>query len=811
MAYTRRQELVCTEAQMNAKPNVILRANEVIYITMNDGTTRQKMGDGTTPIIDLPFTKVFDGNVAQTLGDNPADAISQKVVTDEFKAVHNDIKNQSIKQTFSGASNYYVTPCNGNDIEIFDFDATKETSYEVVACGVNVWRYGDILSTPTSIASYANNIFALMNPDTPYVLHWDFVSDGTENAYSNKIIVYYGNGGLTIENGKWFSITQEMKDTFQTAYAYFNDGATEGRYSNIQLQVGYAYTQYEEYRQNSVIVDINTPRPIKLKSFFGVTNIISPYSISAEVQLDPKLYVEYKINEAHTKNLTGYGLPVLNLFGDISEMTKDNAVPLTYVYGDKSGACEVKWQGTSSIGYPKKNYTIKFDFPFEAAEGWGVQKKYCLKANYIDFSHSRNIVSAKLWGDVVKARRSTKNLFVPNYSAFVNGVQSVNGLTLTANADGSVTVTGTATAWSHITLQENLYAGATSTATNGSNADNYNDECVFSVFNENGVFPSGLEWFGYDPNTHMAFIRVEQGNTINDTLYFQIEKGTIATSWEAPFSAYTRTLRTLPNGGGIDGFPVIMFINGAYQGIYTFNIPKDGWMFGMGSASYEGIVCAEADWNGSLLKAEVLCDGSDFSIEYATDENNTTWIPASLNTLIKALNNSNGADLDTTIAQYLDWDSAIDYLASSLLFNNFDGVAKNYLLATFDGVKWLFSAYDMDSTFGLWWTGREFMNASTHPSAVISSFRQHKVFDMICNYKKEQFKARYKTLRDGVLSEDAVATRFANFVTQIPKGLFDYEVEVWTGIPSTSTNNLSQIVDFYRRRCEYVDKVIDEL
>lgn len=611
-------------------------------------------------------------DIVQTTGYGETVVMSQKAVTDELSAMQ-------IREEFVG-SNHYIAPCNGNDIEIFDFNTETETSYEVVACGVNVWRYGDLELNPATGAAYAENMFALMKPDTPYVMHWDFISDGTEGTYSNKILVYYGSTAMLIENGKWFTITQEQKDTFLAAYAYFNDGATEGRFANVQLQVGYAFTQFEEYRQKSVIVDINTPRPIKLKSFFGVTNIVSPYSITAEAQLDTRLFVESKISEAHTKNLASYGLPVLNLFGDVSEMTKDNAVPLTYVYGNRSGVCTVKWQGTSSVGYPKKNYTVNFDIPFEAAEGWGIQKKYCLKANYIDFSHSRNIVSAKLWGDVVKSRA-------------------------TAN----------------------------------------------------------------------------------------------------------ERLNALANGGGVDGFPIIVYVNGAYQGIYTFNIPKDGWMFGMGSGSYEGIVCAEADWNGSLLKAEVLCDGNDFSIEYATDENNTAWIPESLNRLIRALNNSNGTDLDTTIAQYLDWDSAIDYLASSLLFNNFDGVAKNYLLATFDGVKWLFSAYDMDSTFGLWWTGREFMSASTHPSAVISSFRQHKVFDMICNYKKEQFKARYKTLRDGVLSEDAVATRFANFVTQIPKGLFDYEVEVWTGIPSTSTNNLSQIVDFYRRRCEYVDKVIDEL
>jgi hypothetical protein len=53
------------------------------------------------------------------------------------------------------------------------------------------------------------------------------------------------------------------------------------------------------------------------------------------------------------------------------------------------------------MSYPKKNFTIKL---FEDAnrtvkqkiafKNWGKQNKFCLKANWIDISHLRNIVSA---------------------------------------------------------------------------------------------------------------------------------------------------------------------------------------------------------------------------------------------------------------------------------------------------------------------------------------------------------------------------------------------------------------------------------
>lgn len=101
MAYTRRQELMCTEAQMIAKPNVVLRENEVIYIKMNDGTLRQKIGDGVTTIINLPFTQVFDGSVVQNTGDSTTAVMSQKATTDmgmaaysgqqELKVIHGSV------------------------------------------------------------------------------------------------------------------------------------------------------------------------------------------------------------------------------------------------------------------------------------------------------------------------------------------------------------------------------------------------------------------------------------------------------------------------------------------------------------------------------------------------------------------------------------------------------------------------------------------------------------------------------------------------------------------------------------------------
>lgn len=382
-----------------------------------------------------------------------------------------------------------------------------------------------------------------------------------------------------------------------------------------------------------------------------------------------------KAGEVPVFDPAAYGLPVLALTGDTAGISKENAVTLIFRFGERTGSCTLKWQGSSSLAHPKKNYTVEFDQVFEAAEGWGAQKKYCLKADYIDFSHARNVVSAKLWGKLVKSRT---------------------------------------------------------------------------------------------------------GGTIQQ-------------------------IKTLPNGGAIDGFPCVVTINSKYMGIYNFNIPKDRWMMGMGSGTNEAILCAESYY----FNKAALVDGTDLELEYVTDENDSSWVAVSLNRLVNAVLNSDGTDIDTTIAQYLDIDSAIDYLIFTVLQYGTDNTGKNYILATYDGVKWFFSAYDMDGTWGLRWSGDRFFSADLNPTLSAGSLKgfaqKHKLMGLLHTHKYDAIQKRYNELRRTVLSETSVEEAFLNYISAIPKALYDEEVRIWPGIPSTMVNNVAQIVNWYQNRCEGMD------
>ena len=393
-----------------------------------------------------------------------------------------------------------------------------------------------------------------------------------------------------------------------------------------------------------------------------------------EVTASGEKVVEYASGGAAKLDVTKYNLPILFLTGSTTGMTKDNAVTLAYKYDGREGNCTVKWQGASSIGYPKKNYTIKFDNAFEAKAGWGAQKKYVLKANFMDHTHSRNICSCKQWGRIVKSRAN-----VPT------------------------------------------------------------------------------------------------------------------------------ELSALPNGGAIDGFPVIVMLNGEFHGLYTFNIPKDGWMYGNPKA----ILCADAHVDATKFKALATLNG-DFELEYVEDEENADWVLPSLNRAIQAVMDSDGSDLNSSVGQYIDIPSAIDYYIHVVCEGSLDGTDHNYLLVTFDGVKWYFGDYDRDRTYGISADDSYFFS----PFGTVtfeSVANTHRLFGLLKTHDTAALKERAITLRNTVMSEAGVYDVFVNFMQAIPTQILDEDVRLYPTIPSTNVHNLAQILNWYRMRCIAVDAEINAM
>ena len=382
--------------------------------------------------------------------------------------------------------------------------------------------------------------------------------------------------------------------------------------------------------------------------------------------------------------------------------TTKTATMMKFDYYSKTteyhGWAEIKCQGNSSMGYAKKNFTIKLYKDKEKTQklkinfkGWGAQSKFVLKANWIDLTHARNVVSARIWGDIVKSRGS------------------------------------------YDTLPE--------------------------------------------------------------------------------------LLRTSPNQGAVDGFPVTVYGNGYYQGRYTLNIPKDKWMNNMDdSLDTHCILCGE-NYVSGCFRATANINGGDW-----TDELHDT-VPASIKTrwneCISFVMNSTDEEFKTNLSNYFDVASLIDYLLFGIISTGLDAFGKNQIYFTYDALKWIASMYDMDSTWGLWWNGSSFV-ATDYPRESFEDFNGsgregNLLYIRLQKLFVNEIKARYAELKQTIFTYPYLVNKFEEFVQICPLDIVkeDYASTTangaYKGIPSTTTNNIQQLRSYIDARLIYVDSYINSL
>lgn len=383
-----------------------------------------------------------------------------------------------------------------------------------------------------------------------------------------------------------------------------------------------------------------------------------------------------------------YNMPRVFIYGDALPTTKtDVLLTMEYISNtDKfSSYIKLKCQGTSSMSYAKKNFTINM-YSDEARttklkkdfEGWGAQSKFCLKANWVDTTHTRNISGARIGYDIVASR---------------------------------------------------------------------------------------------------------------------------------PDSAFKQQLLTAPRYGLVDGFPIKLYFNGEFHGIYTWNIPKDAWQFNMDESNPNHcVLCAETNTDGNdratSCNFRKLWSGSgEWSVEVGTA---SAKIKASFDRCINFVMTATDKEFHDNIGQYFDLYSLLDYYCFSYLTCHLDGLAKNMLMATYDGVIWGASLYDMDSIYGVHYNGGSFV-ATNYKCPE----QYQEQFSLLWKRIEECFGvelyARYLELRQGALSLSNIIKHVEEIYDVIPDRVFADEKAKWTNLPQVSANTMTRFRNYMRDRAKYVD------
>ena len=272
------------------------------------------------------------------------------------------------------------------------------------------------------------------------------------------------------------------------------------------------------------------------------------------------------------------------------------------------------------------------------------------------------------------------------------------------------------------------------------------------------------------------------------------------------------------NLGQMEGFPVSVYLNGQYHGLYTFNTKKDADVYGMDSsnASHEAITIENNGAQAKLRDKTATVDMLNFAT--VVHDTPSDELKRNFTAFLNFLNTSSDSDFKSQIGNYIDVKSAINVYLYQALAEVWDGSTKSYIFLTYNGGKYFYLVdYDLDSSWGLWWDGSKVATDAvfdfTHPdqASFLTQENNNLLFQRIYQNFKPEIKSQYQKLRQSVWSNVSIMKQFKEFINSIPEAAYNHDYKVWPDIPSRKITSYSQIQNDIIRRGNQMDAWISQL
>lgn len=290
-----------------------------------------------------------------------------------------------------------------------------------------------------------------------------------------------------------------------------------------------------------------------------------------------------------------------------------------------------------------------------------------------------------------------------------------------------------------------------------------------------------------------------------------------------------------------DGFPVAVYLNGEFYGIFSFQLKKhrDNYHMNKGTAEHvhlDGILNEDIIFQGkekiawgnfeirnpknlyakmgnkydadiqqeelageteinSWIAAGKLPDGTEITSKIKKNLQVTAKVKKYIQSfsdaipIIKAAMDSYEASNKTEVdlksfkavyEKYFDKDNMIDYMIVSDLIKNTDGFNKNWQWLTYDGKKWYVGLYDCDMSFGGHFMGNQITDVLT--KHVDTSLLRPNGY--ITKYYEQELNDRYKKLADlDIASSANIFSLLRDWTMRIGTEFFKEEYKKWRDSP----------------------------
>lgn len=274
----------------------------------------------------------------------------------------------------------------------------------------------------------------------------------------------------------------------------------------------------------------------------------------------------------------------------------------------------------------------------------------------------------------------------------------------------------------------------------------------------------------------------------------------------------TSRLKSLSNYGAVDGFPIALYLNDEFVGLYTLNLHKDDDLFGMKDGRQEAILIlnsGEGD-EAAFLAEAAFGENTPWEVEFCGTED-TAWVRDRLNRLIRFVRESDDETFRRELGDHLDISSAIDYLIAMYTLGLTTSGTKDLVLVTYgEDQPFIASMYDMENAFGLNADGTAALGAEDFLPTLLDgtwdSATGSLLWDRLLQNFFPRIQNRYAQLRQSLLDPESLCRRADSYIASIPTELYEKDLQLYR--PGTaSLPDGQQITQYLTQRIRLLDAI----
>ncbi|ELH1434885.1 CotH kinase family protein, partial [Raoultella ornithinolytica] len=250
------------------------------------------------------------------------------------------------------------------------------------------------------------------------------------------------------------------------------------------------------------------------------------------------------------------------------------------------------------------------------------------------------------------------------------------------------------------------------------------------------------------------------------------------------------------------GYPCVMYFNGEFYGIGDLMTGKKRSNYNLAKNKPLEIQLDIGGWLTFGAFSEHITDVN--YVEFKAPKSPTSATYSAI-TDWDTFCNLQQADFTSQLGTRLDKTNIIDYFLFTTFGNFTDcgavNTIKNTQLISYNGIKWYFMPYDLDTCYGLQWDGKSINYPANNPIRLNGDF-----WIKVRAAYNSDINARWAELRNnGIFTVSNIYTLIMDLQSKYSRDLFSAEFEKWPEVPSLSITGVDQILTWVNDRLAFLD------